>query len=143
MDNDIEREINDSSSKVCEISYQLWQSLLTVNGFLITLLIGIAAFSIIKESWIKDLIFKTVVFLFVSSFCIILNFFITKQVFQQIYKFLYEAKMFDKMPNEKSNQLFASVLGVIKFISELLAIILQIVSWIMIIIFLHYVLFNG
>ena len=137
----IEDEIQDSANKVKEVSYQLWQSLLTINGFLITILIGIVALSdVIKLQIIKDLIFWTVIFLFLSSTCIIISFLSIRSVYKRIYNVLYEAHFLNKTPDE-NNEFFASIAGIIKLISEIVALVLQLISAIMLIIFLHYILY--
>lgn len=142
LETSLDDEINDSSNKVREVSYQLWQSLLTINGFLATVLIGIAAFSDIQELWVKNLVFVTVILLFSSSILIVLNYLNTKQVFQRIYKVLYEAKLFGKMPDEKGNEFYAGIRGIIMFITEKLLIILQLISCVLILVYLYYALFS-
>ena len=137
----IDDEIRDSHQKVNDASYQLWQGLLTVNGFLITVLIGIASFAEIKLIWIRQLVFITVICLFLSSFLLIVTMLLTKQVFHKIYNMLAEAKLFDKIPNEDKNLFFASIRGLIRFIAEPSAIILQLMSFFLVLIYLYNILF--
>lgn len=137
----IEDEISDSSKKVQDVSVQLWQALLTVNGYLIAILIGIVALSNNLNQSTNYLIFWTVVALFTSSGLIILSFLITKRVLTKIYNVLYLAH-FSNVKPETKNELFAAILGLIKNISEIIAIIIQVLSAVMIIRFLHFILYK-
>ena len=96
----IHHEIQDSHNKVKEASYQHWQGLLTVNGFLASVLIGIAAFSPIQSDWLKVLVFIIIICILLASFSIILNMLLTKHAYNAIYKMIFDAGMFGKMPDE-------------------------------------------
>lgn len=93
---DLEQEITD---KIKEVSFQLWQSLITVNTLLATILIALIAF---KELSVILKMFAILGLILTTSSCILLiiNFMNIKAV----YRIISEQIQKGDIPNEKESK---------------------------------------
>lgn len=89
----LRKDIEKATEVVRETSYALWQSLLSFNGLLITILLGIASFKEIESNIIRIIIFTTILLLIISSIILLVNYHFVRKGYKIIYDFLYKGEL--------------------------------------------------